>query len=67
MTQLRVTFGHEGHDVDLEIRVDGTALAGGVVDAVIDQGQVERTPPVPSFTGRVLSRVMLDALASVGV
>ena len=50
MTLLRVTLGHEGRDVDLEIRVDGPALVGDIVDAVIEQGQFERTPTVPSFS-----------------
>ena len=49
MTVLRVTLGHEGRDVDLEIRVDGPASVGDVVDAVIEQGELERTPTVPSF------------------
>ena len=50
MTLLRVTLCHEGRDVDLEIRVDGPALVGDIVDAVIEQGQFERTPTVPSFS-----------------
>ena len=50
MTVLLVSVSHGGRDVDLEIQVDGPALVGEVVDAVIEQVPFERTPTVPSLS-----------------
>ena len=59
-TTLLITLGHRGRDLDLEIRVDGPALVGELVDTLIQQTSLDRPPPVPSLavarTGETIAR-----------
>lgn len=66
---LLVTLNHHGLDLDLEIRVEGSARVGDVVDALINQASLDRLPPEPSLavqrTGETLARSTLLAEADV--
>ena len=57
---LLVTLSHHGRDLDLEIRIEGSAQVSNLVDALIDQASLDRLPPSPSLavqrTGETLSR-----------
>ena len=46
---LLVTLSHHGRDLDLEIRIDGSAQVSDLVDALIDQASLDRLPPSPSL------------------
>ena len=47
---LLVTLSHHDRVLDLEIRVEGPALVGDLVDALIDQASLDRLPPRPSLS-----------------
>lgn len=59
-TSLRITLDHRERSVNLDIRVDGPALVGDLVDALVRQGALASIPSMPSLavqrTGRTLGR-----------
>jgi len=58
--QLLITLGHRGRTLDLEVRPDGPALVGDLVDAVVEQASLAGVPYEPSLevrrTGETLAR-----------
>ena len=50
MATLLITLHHGDVDHDLKIQVDGPALVGDVVDAVVRRTQMDRVPSAPSFS-----------------
>ena len=59
-TPLLITLDHRGRSVDLDIRVDGPALVGDLVDALVRQAELVGAPRKASLavhrTGQTLAR-----------
>ena len=59
-TQLLITLSHLGRSLDLEVRLDGPAFVGDLVDALVEQASLVNAPREPSLevrrTGETLAR-----------
>ena len=59
-TQLLITLSHLGRSLDLEVRLDGPAFVGDLVDALVEQASLVNVPREPSLevqrTGETLAR-----------
>ena len=59
-TPLLITLNHRGRSIDLEIGIDGPALVGDLVDALVRQVELVGAPRKPSLavhrTGQTLAR-----------